>query len=356
MRACPEKLVLARTEPLTASNEADATVHDRFANKLNNNSLEYKNTDAKLPAMSPDSPEISDVIVDFDANTLARLPVNQAAVVERFQQMGSRRAARIVAEMPAKDGFLDAPAVDRLLIKVHREMQRLAEEFHHGRRLRELLLPVIQVLRTRKIGAPIRVVDIGCGTGYAIRWLAMHGGLGDDVELIGADYNPALVGEAERLAAIEHLRCRFATANVFRLGQSGHIFFTTGVVHHFRGKSLEDFFSEHDRSGAHAFFHSDFQPTPLAPLASWFFHVLRMRTSLARHDGVLSVVRAYSGQQLMDAARRGAPGFLCGIYGRRIWNTPFPRVFHTLVGIRPELRESFIHALGPRRQRMGNLR
>jgi len=184
----------------------------------------------------------------------------------------------------------------------------------------------------------------------------MHGALGDDVELIGADYNPALVHEAERLAAIERLRCRFVTANVFRLRQPGHVLFTTGVVHHFRGESLVDFFSEHNRSGAQAFFHSDFQPTPLAPLASWFFHVLRMRTALARHDGVLSVVRAYSAQQLLDAARRGAPGFLCGTYGSRIWNTPMPRVFHTLVGIRPELREGFLDALGWRRHRMGDIR
>ncbi len=306
--------------------------------------------------MSPEQPEISDLIVDFDADSLARLPVDQTALVERFRRMGNHRAARIVAEMPAKGGFLEPQAVDRLLVKVHREMQRLAEEFHHGRRLRELLLPLLQALRTRGMGAPIRLVDIGCGTGYAIRWLAMNGALGDDVELIGADYNTALVHEAERLAAVERLRCRFITANVFRLRQPGHILFTTGVVHHFRGESLTQFFSEHDRTGTYAFLHSDFQPTPFAPLASWFFHVLRMRTALARHDGVLSVVRAYRAQQLMDAARLAAPGFLCGIYGSRIWNTPFPRVFHTLVGIRPELRDDFLGALGRRVSRMGDLR
>jgi hypothetical protein len=93
--------------------------------------------------MSPKSPEISDLIVDFDPESLARLPVSQVAVVEHFQQLGNRRAARVVAGMPPKDGFLDAQAVDRLLIRVHWEMQRLAEEFHHGRRLRELILPVI---------------------------------------------------------------------------------------------------------------------------------------------------------------------------------------------------------------------
>ncbi|MBZ5522717.1 MAG: hypothetical protein LAP21_10810 [Acidobacteriia bacterium] len=107
--------------------------------------------------MSPEQPEISDLIVDFDAESLARLPVNQGAVVERFLQMGNRRAARIVAEMPATDGYLDTLSVDRLLVRVNREMQRLAEEFHHGRRLQELLLPIIQVLRKRGFDAPIRV-------------------------------------------------------------------------------------------------------------------------------------------------------------------------------------------------------
>ena len=56
-----------------------------------------------------------------------------------------------------------------------------------------------------------------------------------------------------------------------------------------------------------------------------------------------------------EVARRDAPSFLCGIYGQRVWNTPLPRVFHTLVGIRPELRDSFLRALGWRVQRMGDL-
>ncbi|HZI56234.1 MAG TPA: class I SAM-dependent methyltransferase [Verrucomicrobiae bacterium] len=309
----------------------------------------------KLPPMSSDRSEISDLIVNFDPDSLARLPVDQTAVVEHFHKMGNARAARVVAQMPARNGALDPDAVDRLLVKVHREMQRLAEEFHHGRRLRELLVPIVQALRKNGIGQPIRMVDIGCGTGYAVRWLAMHGALGEDVELIGADYNTALIQEAERLAALEHLRCRFVTANVFRMSQPAHIYFTTGVVHHFRGEALTHFFAEHNRPGTHAFLHFDFQPTPFAPLASWFFHVLRMRTALARHDGVVSVMRAYSGEELAETARRSAPGFLCGIFGGRIWNTPLPRVFHTLVGIRPELRDDFLCGLGRRMPRMGAL-
>ncbi|MFC1431058.1 hypothetical protein ACEZDB_10385 [Streptacidiphilus sp. N1-3] len=55
----------------------------------------------------------------------------------------------------------------------------------------------------------MRPVDIGSGGGYLIRWPASTGALGPDVELISADLNGALVGEATRLALAEQLNCRF---------------------------------------------------------------------------------------------------------------------------------------------------
>jgi hypothetical protein len=81
-----------------------------------------------------------------------------------------------------------------------------------------------------------------------------------------------------------------------------------------------------------------------------------MRTAIARHDGVLSSARAYSASELTQAARRGAPGFVSGIYGARIWNTPAPRVFHTLIGVRPSLVQELRRQLGRRAQRLGELR
>jgi len=306
--------------------------------------------------MSPNDSEISDWIVDYDAQTLARREVQQSAVIEHFLKQKNRRAAAIVSKLSAKNGLLDGNAIDQLLVSVHCEMQSLAEEFHHGRRLSELLRPLLSVLREKKTASPIRIVDVGCGTGYAIRWLALHGNLGDDVELLGADYNAALVNESNRLAREENARCKFIHANVFRLKETAHVFISTGVVHHFRGEALHRFFAEHENSAAQAFLHYDFRPSPLAPMGSWFFHVVRMRTALARHDGTLSAIRAHSAETLLLAARSAAPGFISGIYGSRIWNTPLPRVFHTVVGIRPELRDPFLQALGRRRGRMEELR
>jgi len=126
-------------------------------------------------------------------------------------------------------------------------------------------------------------------------------------------------------------------------------------VHHFRGPALVELFRRQGARGTAAFLHYDFQPWSLAPLGSWFFHVLRMRTALARHDGVLSAVRAHSAATLLDAARAGAPEFTCGIYGARIWSTPLPRVFHALVGVRRELAPALISRLGRRRKKLRDL-
>jgi hypothetical protein len=81
-----------------------------------------------------------------------------------------------------------------------------------------------------------------------------------------------------------------------------------------------------------------------------------MRTAIAKHDGVLSAVRAHSAATLLDAARSAVPGFASGIYGAKIWKTPAPRVFHTLLGIRRPLLDEFRRQLGIRLARLGELR
>jgi SAM-dependent methyltransferase len=308
----------------------------------------------KLSTLPSDTPEISDAIVSFDPDTLARRAVVKETLVREFLSFGNRRAAQIVEAIPERDGVLDPEAVDRILITSHCEMQRISEEFQHGQRVLELLQPLLITIREASaFERTLRIVDIGCGTGYVIRWLAANAAFGEGVELIGADYNVALVEEARRLASVEGLPCSFVVANAFQLAEPASIYLSTGILHHFRGDGLTQFFRQHEQPGTSAFIHFDFQPTPVAPLGSWLFHTVRMRQPLAKHDGVLSAVRAHSGQTLLQAAKEGAPGFLSAIYGARFWHLPLPRVFHTLAGIRPEYRAPFIHVLGSRAARLG---
>src|SRR5262249_37198992 len=153
---------------------------------------------------------------------------------------------RVVDALPERDGILDPAVIDRLFVVVHSEMQRLAEEFYHGGRVWELLQPVIAAIRASG-GAPnaerLRGVDIGCGIRYTVRWLAASTPLAQQgVELVGMDLNSALIREAARLAKAENLPCRFVHGDVFSPANSGHIYLSTGVLHHFRGDDLAHFF------------------------------------------------------------------------------------------------------------------
>lgn len=304
---------------------------------------------------TPRDDEVSDVIVGHDPHTLERVPVCKQKILELFEH--HRRAASIVSQIPEREGMLDPIAVDRLLLKVHWEMQRLAQEFHHGARILELLSPVIAAIRSNDFQGPLRIVDIGCGIGYAIRWLAAKSRLVEqDIELTGVDLNSTLIAEANRLARMENLPCQFFHGDAFSEQYAGQIYISTGVIHHFRGERLADFFRRQNGDTTLAFLHYDFHPWWLAPYGSWFFHVLRMRTALARHDGVLSTVRAHSATTLLASARKASSELASGIYGARIWSTPLPRVFHTLLGVRRPLVPALLSHLGRRRSRLEDLR
>jgi SAM-dependent methyltransferase len=309
-----------------------------------------------FPFLNEAQPEITDLIVSHDPATLARIPVRKQDVLDVFETFHNQRALAAVRTIPERDGFLDLRAVDRLLLTVHWEMQRLAEEFFHGQRVYELLVSVVSALRAQGFKGPIRVVDVGCGIGYVIRWLAARTSLpAQGVELTGVDLNSTLVREAVRLASAEHLVCSFHQGDAFSPQHAGHIYLSTGFVHHFRGDQLRQLLRRHDLPDTAAFLHYDFHPWLLAPLGSWFFHILRMRTAIARHDGVLSTVRAHRAEVLNDASRSSLPSFSCGIYGANIWGTPVPRVFHTLLGLRPNILPAFRSQLGIRALRLGQM-
>jgi SAM-dependent methyltransferase len=249
----------------------------------------------------------------------------------------------------------DPETVDRILVTSHCEMQRMSEEFQHGKRVAELLKPILSALRHGGVRDPIRIVDIGCGTGFVVRWLAASGSLGTDVELMGADFNGALINEAQRLAGVENLRCKFVVANAFGLDEPASIYISTGILHHFRDESLVHLLQQHCRPETCAFVHFDFHSSPMAPLGSWLFHAVRMREPLAKHDGVLSAVRAHKSRYLLDVAKAAAPEFVSVIYGTRLWRLPIPRVFHSLVGIRPVYREDFLRNMGSRIASLGRI-
>lgn len=270
--------------------------------------------------------EIGDLIVRFDSATLEQLPVSKGEVVAALVAAGDMGAARIVQRLPEQAGHLDQDFVKHLLVEVHCEIQRLAEEFQHGQRMRAILAPLLASMRS-SVPRPLRLVDIGCGTGYVLRWLAKFGSLGPEVELVGVDFNRDLVQEAARLAAEEGLDIRFEHGDALRRKEGADVYISTGVLHHFEPERLAEFFQR--QRDAQAAVHFDFRPSRLAWLGSWVFHQLRMRHPLSRHDGVASALRAYAPETLIRAAREALPEFDISMRGDRAL-----AAFHILVALR----------------------
>jgi SAM-dependent methyltransferase len=282
--------------------------------------------------------EVSDVIVDYDAESLARRAVTKEAAIARLVASGApRRALRLVEEIHEKDGALDPDAVDAILVRAHGEMQRLWEEFLHGERVARVLSRLLEALPPRA-DAPARVVDVGCGSGYVVRWLASRARFGERaVDLVGADYNAALIRHASQLAHAERLRCEFVVANAFALASRAAVFMSTGVIHHFRGDALRGFFEAQERCEPDAFVHFDVQASVLAKVGAYIFHVARMREPLAVYDGYVSGVRAHTRDQLFAAAQGGAPSYALAHFNRGLPALPMIRTMHAVVGVRRDL-------------------
>lgn len=139
-------------------------------------------------------------------------------IVERPKAGGQHRAARLARRLPAVDGTFDQPALSALLLRVHCELQRLGEELQLPRRVASVLVPWVHDLQRRRPGAPVRIVDVGCGLGYVVRWLSAHRVSDETVELIGVDFNTLLVRQAVALARTERLACRFVAGDALQPG------------------------------------------------------------------------------------------------------------------------------------------
>jgi 2-polyprenyl-3-methyl-5-hydroxy-6-metoxy-1,4-benzoquinol methylase len=298
----------------------------------------------------PFGPEISDLIVDYDPATLERKVVKKEDVLRRLREENGARAKplRIAEALIANErGELDPGEVDGILVRTHLELQRLHEEFQVGATVRMLLMPMLNLVRSSNASRPekqIRIVDLGCGLGYITRWLSKYGDLGEDVSLIGADYNRALVKAASTLAKEDGLKCTFVDANAFRLREPAHIYISTGVLHHFRGEDLGRLFAEHESSPALGFVHIDIRPSIIAPIGSYIFHVARMREPLAQWDGYWSAVRAHSAETLRGAIAKNAESFTTAMLDSEPGIYTVVRIFQAVVGVRKHLADDLPRA------------
>lgn len=290
--------------------------------------------------------ELSDIVVDHRADG-SRGRVSVADAERQLADAAFGSSLRLARRLPQTNGYFDEDGVDTILLRSHLELQRLAEEIQHGARVGRLLRPFLD-----QIPGPKRVVDVGCGLGYLVRYFAKTGELGPDVEIVGYDFNSSLLQAAERLAAEEQLQTAFVVGDAFELDTPATVYISSGVIHHFRGPSLPELFRRQIAAGAAGCFHFDVTPSWISPLGAWVFHMARMREPLARHDGVRSALRAHPDRVLVDAVREGAPAWTPALFDAAGSRPAILNIMRPIIGMEPDLIASFTEALGPLGRRL----
>lgn len=251
--------------------------------------------------------EILDVLWDTEMPSGDRLPVKKADARARLTDRDQHRAARLLDPLPVrKDGTLEEGPVDQIFLSVHLELARLSEFVHVPQRMAAELKPIVARLR-EEAGGTIRVVDVGCGVGFDTRVLAATGALGPDVEYVGLDFNSLLVDAAARLARAEDIPARFIHGDALDASlaiddPARTIVMSSGVLHHIGRDALGGFFEQHRDLGVAGFAHFDPSPGFWTIAGGWMLHRTRMREPVSRHDGAVSMRRAFTAAELLTVA------------------------------------------------------
>lgn len=146
------------------------------------------------------------------------------------------------------------------------------------------------------IPATALFLDIGSGTGESAGAAARYGASrGVQLHTIALDIDPSLAARAR--AHADDAVCASAMALPFA-SQSVDVVACHQVAHHFAGEALASLFREMQRVARHRVIVSDLRRSWLAAAGLWTVSFPLHFHPVSRHDGVLSILRGFTGPEL----------------------------------------------------------
>jgi len=150
---------------------------------------------------------------------------------------------------------------------------------------------------------PVRIVDLGCGGGDGLRYLArFFRNQGIPVELLGIDANPHVLDYARRKSAqvpeVQYLQGRLPEVLT---GLSGDIFVCSLFLHHFPDEEVITLLHKIQRECSPLLILvNDLHRHWLAFLLFQFWSRLTRMSLMARKDGLLSIKKAFCRGELLQ--------------------------------------------------------
>lgn len=174
-----------------------------------------------------------------------------------------------------------------------------------GRRV--TLGQVARLLSTIPSDRPVTVLDVGAGSGDVARALIRWGRrAGRPIRVIALDQSLASLGIARRLAGDQgnlHLVQADALALPIRPG-SVDLVISALTLHHFEPDAAARHLAEMDHAARRGLVVNDLERSRSAYGLVWLVTRFLARSPLSRHDGPLSVRRAYRGAEMRQLCEK----------------------------------------------------
>jgi SAM-dependent methyltransferase len=261
----------------------------------------------------PSAVQVSDSEISVELDDVAARAA--AAIADRR----GARGVRSWLDRKLREGAFDllegdrtpAGVKSRILADVNRLTRLMALDRYWMWRIGKM----IEAARLTRHGKPVRVLDVGAGTGtllFAIEKWAQKRRI--PVELSGLDHSEVAIEEAKRTAAGEGHRVSFRLGDARALSHvpdgGVDVAVTTFMLHHLPPGDVARVLSELDRVAAFDFFAFDLRRNLPALSALWAVLHVGGFEAPSRHDSLASVRRGYTPEEIEEILRAaGIPRF-----------------------------------------------
>ncbi len=161
------------------------------------------------------------------------------------------------------------------------------------------------------------VVDIGCGSGGFLKSLAKWARKqGVSVKLIGIDANPHTITLAKELHSRDEALISFQVMDVFSSDFSqikADIITCNLTLHHFKDDKVALLLHQLANNATLGVVVNDLHRSALAYRLFQGYSTFFMKSKIAKHDGLISILRGFTKQELADFSAKLGPKFNCYI-------------------------------------------
>ncbi len=146
-----------------------------------------------------------------------------------------------------------------------------------------------------------RIVDFGCGDGQMLRRVARYfKNHSNTIDLLGVDLNAKSIRLGESLSQ-DYDNITFEQRNILEVNEKEFdcdILLCTLTMHHFNDKEIVRFMEKFQKLAGTAIVVNDLERSPLSYQLFRVFSRIFMKSTIAKHDGRISIARSFKRKDL----------------------------------------------------------